>query len=655
MIIISVSINLLMVITMYKPILLFIITFMPALSIAADTGMRQLLQMVDYVGVDYGEAVQGGKIVNQAEYDEMQEFAVAILSHTEHLPTGDAALLLQQQAKVLAKQVAQRDDPGEILHTTMQMRQQLIGGFGLVVTPFRPPALAHAEQLYSTHCVSCHGSEGWGDGPLSGSVVPAPTNFRDRQRYLQRTLLGLYNTITYGVEGTAMKPFSGLTTHERWSLAFYTGTLAADKAERELGETLWEGDRKDMPLANLATLTTWTPGEAQQQLGDEGLALMAFLRSQPEVLMAQREAPMSYSQRRLLESLELAQQGDLIQAHKVSVDAYLEGFELAENSLNSVDSQLRRTIESAMTDYRSKLYNQAPLPELESLAERTVALLGQAQARLDSTTLSHEAAFSGAFIILLREGLEALLVLAALAAFLIKTGRRDGLPYLYGGVLLAMALGGVTWLASVTVIDISGAQRELTEGFAALFAATVLFYVGFWLHGKSSAYHWRRFIEGSIQKALSRGTLWGLAGLSFLAVYREIFETILFYQALWMQTDQAGQGMILSGLVTASALLVVLAWLILRYSTRLPLRQFFAVTGVFMFLLAMVFAGKGVAALQEAGRVTLNPVAFPRIDLLGIYPNLEGLAVQAVMLLLALGLLFSDRLLKRPLRAKSGD
>lgn len=245
-------------------------------------------------------------------------------------------------------------------------------------------------------------------------------------------------------------------------------------------------------------------------------------------------------------------------------------------------------------------------------------------------------------IILLREGLEALLVIAALAAFLIKTGKREGLIYLYGGLVVALLMGGVTWVVSTTLIQIGGASRELTEGIAAITAALVLFYVGFWMHNKTSAMQWKHFIESSIKKALNKETLWGIAALSFIAVYREVFESVLFYQALWVQTDQNGQGMIVYGLLLATAILSLLAWLIMKYSTRLPLRQFFAVSGGFMFILAIVFAGKGMSALQEAGKIPLDPVDLPSVELLGIYPNYQGLALQCLMLILASIMIIRD-------------
>ena len=170
---------------------------------------------------------------------------------------------------------------------------------------------------------------------------------------------------------------------------------------------------------------------------------------------------------------------------------------------------------------------------------------------------------------------------------------------------------------------------------AAIVATLVLLYVGFWMHDKTSAAKWKKFIDDSMHKALTSGTLWTLTGLSFIAVYREAFETILFYQALWAQTNEPGKTMAFSGFLTAVGVLAVLGWLIMRYSVRLPLRQFFAVTGGLMFFLAIIFAGKGIAALQEAGVIISSPVNFVRFDLLGIYPNLQGLLVQLALIILA--------------------
>jgi high-affinity iron transporter len=160
--------------------------------------------------------------------------------------------------------------------------------------------------------------------------------------------------------------------------------------------------------------------------------------------------------------------------------------------------------------------------------------------------------------------------------------------------------------------------------------------MGFWMHSKAYANRWRTFLQDQLSTALSARTMWALALVSFLAVYREVFETVLFYQALWLQVAPAHVPM-LSGLLTAAVTLVGLAWLLVRGSVRLPLGIFFGATSALMVLLAVIFAGKGIAALQEAGTLPAEPVRFPGIPALGVYPDLVGLLLQAALLLIIAG------------------
>jgi high-affinity iron transporter len=308
---------------------------------------------------------------------------------------------------------------------------------------------------------------------------------------------------------------------------------------------------------------------------------------------------------------------------------------LIEQNINTLDSGLKLEIESAMTGLRNKIRAGEPFDNIAKEIVFINAKLDVASELLGTKSLSASATFTSAFFILLREGLEALLVVTALLAFLVRTKRKDALPYIHFGWIGAVVLGLMTWWASISLIDISGASREITEGVAAIVATVILLYVGFWMHDKSSAAKWKKFIDDSMHKAMSSGTLWTLTGLSFIAVYREAFETILFYQALWVQTGEAGHSMAFGGFLTAVAVLAVISLLIMRYSVRLPLRQFFSVTGGLMFVLAIIFAGKGIAALQEAGLIVSNPVAFIRVDLLGIYPNAQGLLLQLSLIIIA--------------------
>ena len=622
--------------------LLLTLSLLLSLFSPAQAAVQQLLQLVDYVGVDYAAAIEDGVIISPPEYQEMQDFSAAILELMQQLKEGDSKSGLIEQAQQLADMVEQRVAVDKVASLTGKMRLTLINSYQVTVVPRKVPDLQHGQTLFSNHCASCHGEEGLGDGAQAMGMEPAPTNFTDHERYRQRTLYGLYNTITQGVADTGMRGYGELSDHDRWSLAFFAGQLAVNQNDMAVGEQ--EITRTpDHKLSSMETLTITTPAEAEKQSGSVGTALMAYLRTHPDKLGDTVNSPLQFSRERLADSLVAYQKGDKKQAYKIAVEAYLEGFELVEQGLDAVDGELRLDVEKAMTTVRNNIRAGKPVSEVAASVEQVDVLLLRASDRLSSRSLTGGAAFASAFFILLREGLEALLVVAALAAFLVKTNRRDGMRYLHLGWLGALGLGFLTWLASVTLINISGASREITEGVAALLAAAVLLYVGFWLHDKTHAAQWKRFIDDRVKQALSSGTLWGIAGLSFIAVYREVFETILFYQALWMQVDVAGKSMALSGFGTGIVVLAILAWLVIKYSVKLPLRQFFSFSGILMFVLAIIFAGKGVAALQEAGYIPVSPINFPRIDLLGIYPNLQGLLLQAAVLLLGLYLFYGMR------------
>jgi high-affinity iron transporter len=243
-------------------------------------------------------------------------------------------------------------------------------------------------------------------------------------------------------------------------------------------------------------------------------------------------------------------------------------------------------------------------------------------------------AFLGAFTILLREGLEALLIVIAMIAFLRKAERQDVMGYVHGGWIAALAAGVATWFAATYLIEFSGANREITEGFGSLLAAIVLLSVGIWMHGKSQADAWQRYIREKLGRALTRRSAWFLFGLTFVVVYREVFETIIFYATLW---SQGNSGAVLYGALAATALLTVIAAAMLRYSRRLPIAQFFRYSSALIAVLAVVLVGKGVAALQEAGWIEVDPVSWiPRIDILGVSPTTQAILAQILAAIIVL-------------------
>lgn len=207
------------------------------------------------------------------------------------------------------------------------------------------------------------------------------------------------------------------------------------------------------------------------------------------------------------------------------------------------------------------------------------------------------------------------------------------LPYVHAGWVGALALGAVTWAIATYIVNVSGASREVTEGLSSLFAAAVLLSVGMWMHQKSMAGKWQQYIHEKLSAALNRKSAFFMFGLSFIAVYREVFETILFYAALWEQGSHAA---VMGGLVAGLVVLVAVAFALLRFSARLPIGKFFSWSSMLVAVLAVVLTGKGIAALQEAGWISAHATHTPRIDLLGVFPSTQTLGAQMVVVIIIL-------------------
>ncbi len=603
-------------------------------GVRADDNLQTVAHMLGYIGVDYPLTVTKGQVVNAPEYAEQQEFSARVATLIAQLPANPEKAALQRQAQDLVQRIDNKAAGEQVAALSHSMRTTLIQAYQVTVAPRRAPDVVAGARLYSEHCAACHGVSGQGDGPLAASLDPRPNDFHEHARQDQRSVYTLYNAISLGVDGTAMQAHHALKDDQRWALAFYVSNFLASDAQRKDGAAAWAAGEGKI-FTDLAGLTQATPQEVQARHGKTGVDVLAYLRSQPVTLAGTRESPLAFSARKLDESLALYREGRREAAYQMAVTAYLEGFELVETGLAAINPSMKTTIETDMLSYRAMLKDGQSVEVASAQVAKIQGKLSEARQIFETTSLTPSVAFASAFIILLREGVEAILLLAAVVAFLIKTGRRDGLPYIHAGWIAALVMGVATWALATYAIDISGASRELTEGLTALFAAGILFYVGVWLHNKLQAQRWKEFIESKVQKATGGQTLWALALLAFIAVYREVFETVLFYQTLWVQAGDSGQQMVLGGFLAASAGLVLLSWLIFRFSVRLPLRLFFGVNSALMYLLAVVFAGKGVAALQAAGKLPMNGINFPRIDMLGVYPNLESLGLQLLLVLVA--------------------
>ncbi len=626
-----------------------LILLRPTASPAAESDPSQrLLQMLDYVGVDYPPTVLDGAVIDEVEYAEMLEFSGEILNLMNKLPAHEAKNAMLATGAEIQRGINQRVVGDEVARLTQALKEELIASYAIVVGPKKAPDMSGVQALFESSCAACHGVMGYGDGPLARGMEPPPGDFHDMSRQYTRSVYDLYNTITLGVPETPMTSFAHLSEDQRWALAMLISQYSVTDDQAASGKTLWQQGMLRNHFNELSNLTGTSYAMAAQwsqidgNAPEQGSAVLAYLRMNPHELEITDHAALDTSIAKLATSLELARKGDAKGAHSAALSAYLDGFELAEPSLVVVDKQLKLAIEKEMINFREAA-KRGSVEEMESLQDKLVVLLNEAKRTLGTTGMSSSAAFFGAFIILLREGVEAILVLAAIMAALIKTGRREAMKYIHFGWISAVVLGVITWWVADNLIQVSGASRELTEGIAALVAAAILVYVGFWLHNASHSKRWKKFVEHRIDNAMESGTLWVLATVAFLAVYREMFETVLFYQAMWVQIDSGSEQSFLLGILAALALLVVISLAIYKLGIKLPIKQFFQINAILLFLLAVVFTGQGIAALQEAGIVSTSLLNFPRIEMLGVYPTAQSLGLQLLVLMLGAGLLMYQK------------
>ncbi|RMU41415.1 Lead uptake protein, partial [Pseudomonas syringae pv. primulae] len=585
-------------------------------------------------------SVADGKVVEAADYQQQIEALTTLQGLVLALPQRAERAGLEQGVAQLKNAVGSKQDGTQVARQARQLAAKLAVAYEVSQAPAITPDPARGAPLYAQHCSVCHGDTGAGDGPAGIGLEPPPSNLRDTARLDRLSLYDLYNALGLGIAGTDMPAFADqLDDRQRWDIATYIASFSAQPVVTAT------------KAFNLADLARQTPAEVQAAEGPDAAATFRAQRAQPPQVQRGPAQLLDYTGVTLDKSLAAYKAGDREQAYDLSVAAYLEGFELVESSLDNVDANVRKDTEKSLMAYRQSLQDSLPLPQVEQKLEVAKAKLKESAGLLGSDGLSLSLSYISGLLILLREGLEAILVLAAILAFLRNTGQQSAVRSVNVGWGLALLAGLGTWALAAYVIDVSGAQRELLEGATALFASVMVLWLGVWMHDRRHAAAWQDYVKSSL---VGGGGRFGFAVLAFFSVYRELFEVILFYETLWLQAGPAGHNAVLAGGATALVLLVGLAWVILRGSAKLPLSLFFGINAALLCALSVVFAGHGVKALQEAGIFGTRPVPFFEFDWLGIHADLYSLGAQAIALT-AIAVLYGRSVLaeKRRLQASA--
>ncbi|MEO8911290.1 MAG: FTR1 family protein [Gemmatimonadaceae bacterium] len=568
----------------------------PILSLLAATMLpaqenpaKRLASIVGVAVEEYAKAVDDqGKLLSKDEFDETYGFLTDAKQVAARLGGYDAPAA-RAILDSLINAVAGRKPPATI-RQFHQLFAASLGTAGAMDLPKGPLDTAQGHALFLQSCSSCHGALGAGDGPEAHAHSTPPPAIGVSKLTPELTPTLAYNVVSVGVRGTAMPSFGPvLTTQQRWNVINYLYTL--------------RGQRMSLPVARADA--TAIPGDTASPV------ILALLDS----------------------ALDFAKSGKTAEAGDRAFDAYI-AFEPLETSARAKKPGLVSTMERHFADFKgavrrddvaaAKSYRDAIADALPSVIDLT-----------QQPSTSWEAFFQS-FLIILREGFEAILVIGAVVAFLIKMGHRERLRSIWLGIILGLVASLATAVVLKTLLAAMPASREIVEATTMLIAVVVLFSVSYWLISKVEAAKWQKFIRVKVTAALDHGGGKALALVAFLAVYREGAETALFYQALFSEGPNVGLPLVL-GILVGFAVLAVVFTLFYRYGVRIPLRPFFTVTSILLYYMAFVFMGKGIRELQEGNimRITVIPGG-PHVEAMGIYPSMETLTAQGILILLLL-------------------
>ncbi|HET9425910.1 MAG TPA: FTR1 family protein [Gemmatimonadaceae bacterium] len=659
--------------------LLGLITAFSSASAQVET-IQRIAGMVAIAADEYGKAFDPqGRMVSVDEYQEAVVFLGEARASAGRLPSerlGAAAILDSMIAAVNAKRPV-----AEI----KGLASRFAGALGSAAALDLPRQRLNPDsggRIYASTCAGCHGVRGLGDGPLSVGMNPPPAAVGDPVFMRAAAPSMMFQKVSVGVAGTTMPAYGDkLSAEDRWNVVAYMtelrhrnvdaahgeglyghscaschgmngrgdGALARElsKLPPAIGTFAWQAARSDsemvavirngVPGSPMPPIRTMTPLEEQE--------IVAYLRS-----IAVRRNPAggqetdsndatgaaARSLNFLEQSLSAARAGRTDDAGDRATDAYI-AFEPVETRSRPKNPGLVLTMEQTYQRFKA------------AVKSGNIRAAEQEQARIEGTmpsvlaltkpTGSGFEAFWQSFLIILREGFEAILVVGAVVTFLLKTGHRERLKSIWVGVGAALVASAITAVVLKTVLSSIPASREIIEGATMLIAVAVLFSVSYWLISRVEAAKWQQFIKDKVSVALEHGGGRALAIVAFLAVYREGAETALFYQALLNEGTNIMMPILL-GIVVGFAALAVIFTLFYRFGVRIPLRPFFGATSILLYYMAFVFMGKGIKELQEGNAVSATFIRFPTIDWLGIYPTWETLIGQmALLVLLAFALI----------------
>ncbi len=588
-----------------------LLLLLPAAGVRAESAeapsatWQRAVGLLQYLSSDYPAAVASG---NQAELAEQRGLVLDAQRALQEL--GPPGVPYQARLAAVAERVGQGMDAEGVARDCRALVDELAQAGGLRRSPRTTPDMAQAAHLFQEGCAVCHGALGSGETPTALQLEPRPADLRSAERMDPYTPYRAFNVLALGVEGTAMPAYPTLSEDERWALAFYLMTLRQPACTHT------------PPRTSLEVLANSTDSELAQTFGAAEVPCLRRVPPRPD-----EDQALAASLAGINRARRLGASGDFAGARQELLDTYLQAFEPVEPVLRARHPALVQRFEDSLV--RARVYAEQRDPRFLSEVQSLRSLLEDA-ARSRRSTPETATVFWLALLVVVREGFEVVIVIAALLAVLKKMGQLDKARLVHAGWTSALVAGAVCFVFGRQLL--AGVNRELLEGVAGLLASAMLVYAALWLNAKSNLRRYMGELRGRMEGALGRSSGFGLFAISFTALFRESFETAIFLEGLSIDSPRG----VLLGAGVGLGVMAVLVLLIRRVGYVLPMKPLFTLSTFVLYGTAVALLGQGLHSFQEIGLLPMLPVRGPRLDVLGLYPDALTLLSQLAMLLVPL-------------------
>ncbi len=565
--------------------------------------VKKIVMMLNIAAKEFADGVVDGKIVIAPEYEESQVFLQQASERytrvSREIEDKAKAESLGKYFPELMQMIKTKVASQKVWDKVNQINTELMATFKIEINklPITPVSLGNGKQIFESNCSVCHGMAGHGDGPMAKEFDPAPAVLSNPQLTgdTNTTAYDNFEVINVGIAGTAMMAWAGVLSESQiWDVTYYLRSFSNANVQ--------------LPPVNLDLAALESAGESAIDISDQVMTDVRGL---------------------LAESLTEFKGNKLEDAAETAFDAYMT-YEKVESTLLTRDRDLGIKLESAFSRYRGEIKRGATLEHVEKLNGEILLDLSKGL-----ELLKNEVGFSGLFIqslsIIVREGFEVILIIAALIAFLRKSRNETRIKSIHIGVVVGILASFLTAYIIHEILHLSAVSQEALEGWIMIVAVAILFSVSYWLVSKIDNKKWQEYINKKMRGALSKGNAWTLSAVAFITVYREGFETVLFYKALFLYAGESTSG-IIAGFFAGCVVLAGVFYLINYLGLRIPIKWFFGFTSALLYFMAFTFMGKGIHVLQMGEQVSMTIAEnLPNISWLGMYPTWETFIGQAIL------------------------